>query len=284
MSGADDDKWWRDTPGYKSRSALAGDPWDDRTWRDTAKTWTPSPRCYASHPPLPLGGGGLVIHGGSCLDPAVIDADVYIGFDRGMRLTSRQYPWTPGYEILFLINDMQAPAKPGHFKKLVHWTADRLTDGLKVHCGCIGGHGRTGTFFAALVRVMLDEPDAIAYVRQHYCKKAVESAAQVAFLAEHFGVKGANPTKSYSGSGSSSGAGSKTGSSDPVDHGKGRLPAAINTGQYADKLLATLRGDTLTPTKAGPTKPGKSRKKAKPGKTELITPVRGVSSIWARNR
>ena len=256
MSGADEDKWWRDTPGYKSRSALAGDPWDERTWRDTAKTWTPSPRCYASHPPLPLGGGGLVIHGGSCLDPAVIDADVYIGFDRGMRLTSRQYPWTPGHELLFTINDMQAPAKPGHFKKLVHWTADRLTDGLKVHCGCIGGHGRTGTFFAALVRVMLDEPDAIAYVRQHYCKKAVESAAQVAFLAEHFGVEGASPTKEHGSSGKRS-----------------SVPVAINTGQHADRLLEEIQ--------KGKAKP---RKSAKSGKTELVTPQRGVTSIWTSGK
>jgi hypothetical protein len=31
-------------------------------------------------------------------------------------------------------------------------------------------------------------------VRKHYCKKAVESKAQVAFLETHFGVK---PTKGY---------------------------------------------------------------------------------------
>jgi hypothetical protein len=30
--------------------------------------------------------------------------------------------------------------------------------------------------------------DPIVYVREHYCEKAVETAEQVAFLVEHFGV------------------------------------------------------------------------------------------------
>lgn len=145
------------------------------------------PRCYESHPPLTLPNTGLQIYGGSCLSPAVKDADVYIGFDQGMRFTQRHWPWKKGTELLFQIRDMSAPTDAEEFKKLVNWTLKQLEAGLKVHCGCIGGHGRTGTFLAALVS-KLGEKDAITYVRANYCKKAVEGSTQVKFLAANFGV------------------------------------------------------------------------------------------------
>jgi len=144
-------------------------------------------RCYHKHPALKLPGTELVIYGGSCSSPAVHDADVYIGFDHGMKLTARSWPWRKGDEVLFEITDMSAPKHPADFRALVTWTKIQLEAGRKVHAGCIGGHGRTGTFFAAIVSEF-GEKDAIAYVRKHYCDKAVESGAQIAFLKEHFGV------------------------------------------------------------------------------------------------
>ena len=159
--------------------------------------------CYHSHPPLKLPGSELVIYGGSCISPAVKDADVYIGFDAGMTFTRRQYPWNDGAEVFFKISDMSAPSDAEEFKKLVAWTVGQLEEGKKVHCGCIGGHGRTGTFLAALVSVF-GEKDAIQYVRKNYCKRAVESTAQVQFLVKHFGVTPAEGHKSSS-TGKSSG-------------------------------------------------------------------------------
>ena len=41
-------------------------------------------------------------------------------------------------------------------------------------------------FLAAVVSAF-GEKDAINYVRTHYCKRAVESDAQVEFLGRHFG-------------------------------------------------------------------------------------------------
>ncbi len=158
--------------------------------------------CRETHPALPLG-DGLVIYGGSCIKPVVKDADVYIGFDGGMDFTKRHFPWNQGEEVYFKITDGQAPGNVEEFKKLVEWTAQQLMIGKKVHAGCIGGHGRTGTFFAALASVMLSEEDAITYVRENYCKKAVESQVQINFLHKHFGIKKAKPSKpgvSYSNS------------------------------------------------------------------------------------
>lgn len=150
--------------------------------------------CFHSHPPLSIPNTGLVIHGGSCLDPAVLDADLYVGFDSGMRFTQRHWPWKPGNEVRFTVPDMGAPSNPSDYMDLLKYTRERLDAGDKVHCGCIGGHGRTGMFFAALV-AQNGEPDAITYVRDHYCKRVVESDAQVDFLHKHFGVKRVSGSK-----------------------------------------------------------------------------------------
>lgn len=146
-----------------------------------------SPRCYEGHKGLVLPGTKLKIYGGSCSTPKVTDADVYIGFDGMMRPTSRSFPWNEGHEILFSVPDMGTPKAVGEYKKLVDWTKEQLIAGKKVHAGCIGGHGRTGMFLAALVS-MFGEKDAITYVRKHYCQKAVESMEQIKFLQKEFGV------------------------------------------------------------------------------------------------
>lgn len=166
-------------------------------------------RCYRDHPPLKLPDTELVIYGGSCLDHEVKDADVYIGFDGGMKFTKRSLPWHSGTEFLFKITDMQAPTDAEEFQKLVEWTREQIEAGAKVHCGCIGGHGRTGTFLAALVSTY-GEKDAISYVREHYCKKAVESQVQIDFLAKHYGIKPVKGSKSYGSYPSSSKSSSKS--------------------------------------------------------------------------
>ena len=159
-------------------------------------------RCYESHPPLKLPNTDLVIYGGSCINPSVKDADVYIGFDNGMERSKKSWPWVDGHSLLFPITDMCAPSNVADFKALIAWTLTQLKLGHKVHAGCIGGHGRTGTFFAALAAT-LGETDAITYVREHYCKKVVESTEQVNFLHDHFGVKkiGGSKSSSWGGGG-----------------------------------------------------------------------------------
>ena len=73
---------------------------------------------------------------------------------------------------------MQAPKDAVEFKKMVVWLKEQGQAGKKIHIGCIGGHGRTGTLLAALVKEVTGNVDAIAYVRKNYCAKAVESNSQ----------------------------------------------------------------------------------------------------------
>lgn len=173
------------------------DDWKDHTVESFTKTDSKSDkvksswggaRCYESHPALEIK-SGIVIYGGSCSTPIVMDADVYIGFDSGMKQTWRNDPWEEGvYEVQHRMVDQHPPQDHERFVKLLDWTAYMLGEGKKIHAGCIGGHGRTGTFFAALVKTMTGEPDAITFVRKGYCDKAVESKAQVEYLAEKFGI------------------------------------------------------------------------------------------------
>lgn len=156
-------------------------------------------RCYETHPPLVIDEGLPPVYGGSCGHPAVADADVYIGFDGNMKQTYRSFPWKKGDEFLYHISDMSPPKDEASFVKMLKWVHAQLEAGAKVHAGCIGGHGRTGLFFAALRYHITGDENAIEYVREHYCKKAVESEKQVNFLAK-LGLKKAKPTKSFSSS------------------------------------------------------------------------------------
>lgn len=54
----------------------------------------------------------------------------------------------------------------------------------KIAVGCMGSHGRTGTFLA-LLRILFhgdSAPNAINWVRVHHCPKAVESVMQETYL------------------------------------------------------------------------------------------------------
>lgn len=63
---------------------------------------------------------------------------------------------------------------------------DRLGQKKKVGVFCVGGHGRTG-YVASVVLGKLGHKDPIRFLRSKYCKKAVESNAQIRHIAEMVG-------------------------------------------------------------------------------------------------
>lgn len=154
-------------------------------------------RCYESHPQLQLGGGVFI--GGSCGTPITDDANVYIGFERFMHVQVFALDKPRPEYICYPITDMCAPSNSITFKALIKYAKEALAKGLTVHAGCIGGHGRTGTFLAALVKEVNGTEDAITWVRENYCKKAVESSDQVEFLHKHFGIKKVAGHKAWGG-------------------------------------------------------------------------------------
>ena len=144
--------------------------------------------CYATHPALKV--GAWQVYGGSCGNPVVENADIYVGLDSSMR-RAHHYPWNDGPQVVnvfFPITDGTAPKDIVEFKKMITWLALQLSAGKLIHIGCIGGHGRTGIVMAALVKEVTGNVDATQYVRDNYCNKAVESQSQVLFLFNEYGI------------------------------------------------------------------------------------------------
>lgn len=188
----------------------------DMAW-GAAETTLKFKRCHETHPVLKIGGG--TVYGGSCLTP-IPEADVYIGFEHGMKI-GPHHPWerTP-LHVFFPITDRRAPSSAKEFKKLIDWTLAQLEQGKTLHVGCVGGHGRTGLFLSALFATLNGDLNAITTVRNMYCKKAVESDEQVEFLVKHYqvhAVPGTDASK-HSHSGKFNGSGK--------DWGKSWVPTA----------------------------------------------------------
>jgi hypothetical protein len=190
--------------------AFFGDSWDSKgNGKSHATTYE---RCAHSHPALviPLADGtSVTIYGGAAGSPVHKDCDIYVELDAYSAGVLRPFPWEEQdggkLVIKYPVTDMQAPKDPAGFKKMVKWIVEQLLVGKKVHIGCIGGHGRTGTLLAAIVKELTGNVDAISFVRQHYCKKAVESDSQSQFLAKEFGIKPEKGYKSYGGGKDSNG-------------------------------------------------------------------------------
>jgi hypothetical protein len=89
-------------------------------------------------------------------------------------------PWTHSH-----VNwpDFELPRDTGALRVALRDVLDRARRDERVELGCWGGHGRTGTALACLA-VLAGTPasEAVAWVRENYCEKAVETAAQEAFV------------------------------------------------------------------------------------------------------
>lgn len=207
-AGFDPDQEMKDENHWPIDTAFGGDdvPWEDTTpvkknWKDYSsyggkgsglKTY---PKCAHSHPPLKI--GDLQIMGGSCYSPQKGPYDIEIGFDRGMKTPNALLPWETQF-VRLPIPDQKVPPVFEDFDRLVDWTIERMKAGKSVHCGCIGGHGRTGLFLSVLYFKMTGDQNSTAYLRQHYCKKAVESQSQIDWLHKHYGIAKVEPVKSTS--------------------------------------------------------------------------------------
>jgi hypothetical protein len=185
------------------------DEWDtvDRDWKNGGnggKSNYVYEKCAHSHPALVIAladGKSVTIYGGSAASPIHKDCDVYVELDAYSAGVLSPFPWEEqnggAMVIKYPITDMQAPKDPVGFRKMVKWVAAQLLAEKKVHVGCIGGHGRTGTVLAAIVKELTGEVDAISFVRKNYCQKAVESDTQIKFLAKEFGIKEQKAGKTY---------------------------------------------------------------------------------------
>lgn len=79
--------------------------------------------------------------------------------------------------------DMRVPPVQKEFWRKLHEIAEKD----KIHhvlFYCMGGHGRTGTALASILVTVANQQgdDAIAFVKKHYCKEAIETKEQENYI------------------------------------------------------------------------------------------------------
>jgi len=146
-------------------------------------------RCHETHPDLPIGIGTLI--GGNCRNhDRHKDVALYVALDYSMEhpkfLPEMSITDAPRC-VYYPIENMKIPRHADNFAELVKLIRRYLDLGQRVHVGCIGGHGRTGLVIAAVASHYF-EGDCIAWTRNNYCDRAIESKAQENFLVVHYGA------------------------------------------------------------------------------------------------
>jgi hypothetical protein len=146
-------------------------PWMQGLFPGTAY----APRCTHYQSPVVLPDGTVIYASGQHHDrmnDPIPDIAVYLDGS-----------WTPdtiAYHIGW--HDYGLPTMTADKVLLIASQVLRMArNGKRLEVGCIGGHGRTGTFLAILAMLSkssLTPGNAIAYVRKQHCHKAIESSSQ----------------------------------------------------------------------------------------------------------
>jgi Protein-tyrosine phosphatase len=101
--------------------------------------------------------------------------------DFGLYLDERWRPPWPHDHLGW--PDFGVPDDPALVVDVLEQFLHRARAGQRVEIGCYGGHGRTGTALACLAILCGQAPDeAVGWVRATYCKRAVETEEQEAFV------------------------------------------------------------------------------------------------------
>jgi hypothetical protein len=80
--------------------------------------------------------------------------------------------------------DFRTPRDPHGAAASIVDAYARARSGLRVEVACTGGTGRTGTVIACMaVLAGHPAPDAVAWTRSHYRRRAVETAGRRRFIA-----------------------------------------------------------------------------------------------------
>lgn len=153
---------------------------DDVVATSWTTTWAPKCRHYETPVRLPC---GTEVWPSSLNNRTPDESCPDYGFYFDSSWTAKRYP-----AIMIPWPDYGLPALPiSTFDEMIGLAYERAVAGFTVEFGCIGGHGRTGTFLACmLVRTAgLSAADAIAWVHENYCKEAVEGMDQEWFVARY---------------------------------------------------------------------------------------------------
>jgi hypothetical protein len=100
--------------------------------------------------------------------------------DFGLYLDARWAPTWPAAVVEW--EDFGVPRDPDAVAAAIRDAFARARAGETVEVGCAGGLGRTGTVLACMaILAGVPTQDAVAWVREHYDERAVETPAQEAW-------------------------------------------------------------------------------------------------------
>ena len=126
------------------------------------------------------------------------DLGIYLSYDwaRGRPLVSPGLaipPWgeeAGDFPLVYVPwPDYGTPDNPHAVADVAVWTLQQIAANKVVETGCMGGHGRTGTFLACLLAAQGIHPgEAIRRVRDEYCSEAVETDKQCDLVASTYAI------------------------------------------------------------------------------------------------
>lgn len=185
----------------------------DNFWDDAvASTWTSSKDCHKGNV-LAFEAAGLRVFGGGSSHNLVPEkADVWIQLAWSSYSNSSKAWKLPAKfkSAKFLVSkpDLVIPMEITDGAGLpasltadfwtTFWVDLQMLDKRDILVSCMGGHGRTGmvlTCLALAAGVVPAGNDPVAWIRDRYCEKAVETKAQITYIEEAFGVKVASAPK-----------------------------------------------------------------------------------------
>jgi protein-tyrosine phosphatase len=128
----------------------------------------------------------VALPGGTTVVAASFDADDPYSRDRppdyGLYFARRWQPPWPHDHVDW--PDFGVPDDPAAMRASLGSVIERAQSGQRVEVGCLGGHGRTGTALACLAVLGGYPADrAVDWVWANYCRAAVETPRQEAFVA-----------------------------------------------------------------------------------------------------
>lgn len=151
----------------------------------SGQSWTFGQYCEHALDPYSLSDGTVIYLSGSSDAHARTwepDLAVYLSQSWTPRTIAYNVGWVDyGLPLLTM----------GQVLQIARTAYDAAKSGLSVEIGCMGGHGRTGTFVAILELLAQDSPDhalAVSKVRSEHCSKAVETAEQAYYVRQVQGL------------------------------------------------------------------------------------------------
>jgi hypothetical protein len=196
-----------DKSGTKKTESLWPNIWDKKPYVYTSYS---TPECHKGNI-LVFTHGNISVYGGGNSREMKIWEDAFM-LDMG-DVIDEDYVQFAGcsYPELYTIKLIKVACKDFGVPNVGNTFWSRLVDILKresadkpikVVCCCMGGHGRTGlalSILAGLFDVVPPEDCPVEWVREHYCKYAVESKKQLSYIEEVTGreVKAKEPESKW---------------------------------------------------------------------------------------